>query len=280
VKGGDVTLVQVRADSSVPRAQPGSLEPVSMTDRQVPASVRCWLAKAGILDRVAHGVYRLAGGAAARLPRSSRGVAPACSAGSGLGANIGAGRRIPPFSRGVVRSWPPGYGPARVHAARAAAISPTGRPASPPGGPAMTAPARSRTPWRPMPQFRAQAGRWPWALSLAPRNSWRPASIPVDRGGESAGRTLLRETREAARSAPGRIPASATGSRSYGSLGAFRRALTDKLRNLAAGSRWTLQQLPAADGVRPAAGAPLPRRRGLDHQRRLNGRRPAVGHPT
>jgi hypothetical protein len=61
VKGGGVTLVQVRADSSVPRAQPGSLEPVSMTDRQVPASVRCWLAKAGILDRVAHGVYRLAG---------------------------------------------------------------------------------------------------------------------------------------------------------------------------------------------------------------------------
>ena len=34
-----------------------------------------------------------------------------------------------------------------------------------------------------------------------------------------------------------------TGGRSYGSPGAFRRALTDKLRNLAAGSRWTLQQL-------------------------------------
>jgi hypothetical protein len=34
-----------------------------------------------------------------------------------------------------------------------------------------------------------------------------------------------------------------TGGRSYGSPGAFRRALTDKLRNLATGSRWTLQQL-------------------------------------
>jgi hypothetical protein len=34
-----------------------------------------------------------------------------------------------------------------------------------------------------------------------------------------------------------------TGGRSYRSPGAFRRALTDKLRNLAAGSRWTLQQL-------------------------------------
>jgi hypothetical protein len=34
-----------------------------------------------------------------------------------------------------------------------------------------------------------------------------------------------------------------TGGRSYGSPGAFRRALTDKLRNLAAASRWTLQQL-------------------------------------
>jgi hypothetical protein len=34
-----------------------------------------------------------------------------------------------------------------------------------------------------------------------------------------------------------------TGGRSYGSPGAFRRALTDKLRNLATASRWTLQQL-------------------------------------
>jgi len=34
-----------------------------------------------------------------------------------------------------------------------------------------------------------------------------------------------------------------TGGRSYGSPGAFRRALTDKLRNLAAASRWTLKQL-------------------------------------
>jgi hypothetical protein len=34
-----------------------------------------------------------------------------------------------------------------------------------------------------------------------------------------------------------------TGGRSYGSPGAFRRALTDKLRNLAAASRWTLPQL-------------------------------------
>ena len=34
-----------------------------------------------------------------------------------------------------------------------------------------------------------------------------------------------------------------TGSRSYRSPGAFRRALTDKLRDLATRSRWTLQQL-------------------------------------
>ncbi len=34
-----------------------------------------------------------------------------------------------------------------------------------------------------------------------------------------------------------------TGGHSYGSPGAFRRALTDKPRVLAAGSRWTLQQL-------------------------------------
>ena len=34
-----------------------------------------------------------------------------------------------------------------------------------------------------------------------------------------------------------------TDSRSYGSPGAFRRALTDKLRDLASTSRWTLQQL-------------------------------------
>lgn len=34
-----------------------------------------------------------------------------------------------------------------------------------------------------------------------------------------------------------------TGGRSYGSPGAFRRALTDKLRDLATRSRWTLQQL-------------------------------------
>jgi hypothetical protein len=34
-----------------------------------------------------------------------------------------------------------------------------------------------------------------------------------------------------------------TGSRSYRSPGDFRRALTDKLRDLAATSRWTLQQL-------------------------------------
>lgn len=34
-----------------------------------------------------------------------------------------------------------------------------------------------------------------------------------------------------------------TGGRSYGSPGAFRRALTDKLRVLATRSRWTLQQL-------------------------------------
>ena len=34
-----------------------------------------------------------------------------------------------------------------------------------------------------------------------------------------------------------------TDGHSYASPGAFRRALTDKLRVLAAGSRWTLQQL-------------------------------------
>ena len=34
-----------------------------------------------------------------------------------------------------------------------------------------------------------------------------------------------------------------TGGRAYGSPGAFRRALTDKLRDLATRSRWTLQQL-------------------------------------
>jgi hypothetical protein len=34
-----------------------------------------------------------------------------------------------------------------------------------------------------------------------------------------------------------------TGGNSYGSPGAFRRALTDKLRDLATMSRWTLQQL-------------------------------------
>ena len=34
-----------------------------------------------------------------------------------------------------------------------------------------------------------------------------------------------------------------TRGRSYGSPGAFRRALTDKLRDLATRSRWTLQQL-------------------------------------
>lgn len=34
-----------------------------------------------------------------------------------------------------------------------------------------------------------------------------------------------------------------TGGRSYGSPGAFRRALTDRLRDLATRSRWTLQQL-------------------------------------
>ena len=34
-----------------------------------------------------------------------------------------------------------------------------------------------------------------------------------------------------------------TGGCSYGSPGAFRRALTDKLRDLATRSRWTLQQL-------------------------------------
>jgi hypothetical protein len=34
-----------------------------------------------------------------------------------------------------------------------------------------------------------------------------------------------------------------TGGHSYGSPGAFRRALTDKLRDLATRSRWTLQQL-------------------------------------
>jgi hypothetical protein len=78
-------------------------------------------------------------------------------------------------------------------------------------------------------QFRAQARGWPRALSLAPRHSRRPGSIQVDRGGESAGRTLFREGREAASSFSGRIPASMTGGRSYGSPGAFRRALTDKL---------------------------------------------------
>jgi hypothetical protein len=34
-----------------------------------------------------------------------------------------------------------------------------------------------------------------------------------------------------------------TGSGSYGNPGAFRRALTDKLRDLATRGRWTLQQL-------------------------------------
>ena len=36
-------------------------------------------------------------------------------------------------------------------------------------------------------QFRAQTRGWPGAPSLAPRHGWRPASIPVDSGGESAG---------------------------------------------------------------------------------------------
>ena len=35
-----------------------------------------------------------------------------------------------------------------------------------------------------------------------------------------------------------------TGGRSYGSPSAFRRALIDKLRDLATRSRWTLLQLP------------------------------------
>jgi hypothetical protein len=46
--------------------------------------------------------------------------------GSGVGADTGAGDHIPPFGRGVVRSWPPASRPARVLAARAAAISPIG----------------------------------------------------------------------------------------------------------------------------------------------------------
>src|SRR5256885_1787902 len=42
---------------------------------------------------------------------------------------------------------------------------------------------------------------------------------------------------------PGGGTASMTDARSYGSPVAFRRALTDKLKELAAASRWTLQQL-------------------------------------
>src|ERR1019366_1174307 len=65
----------------------------------------------------------------------------------------------------------------------------------------------------------------------------------MDRGGEGAHRTLLRERWEVASPSPHRSSASMTDGRSYGSPGAFRRALTDKLRDLATGSRWTLQQL-------------------------------------
>jgi hypothetical protein len=50
VKGGGVTLVQVRAGSSVPRAQPGSLEELAKLDaptRDVAASPVTWLGLAG-----------------------------------------------------------------------------------------------------------------------------------------------------------------------------------------------------------------------------------------
>ena len=73
-------------------------------------------------------------GAAARLPRLSGGVAPARPGGSGVGTDTGAGRLIPPFRRGVARSWPPACRPAPVPAAGAAA-SPIGHPVSSPGGP-------------------------------------------------------------------------------------------------------------------------------------------------
>ena len=42
---------------------------------------------------------------------------------------------------------------------------------------------------------------------------------------------------------PRRVLASTTGGRLYGGPAAFRRALTDKLRDLATRRRWTLQQL-------------------------------------
>ena len=52
-----------------------------------------------------------------------------------------------------------------------------------------------------------------------------------------------REGRGVASCSPRRSDASMTGGRSYANPGAFRRALTDKLRVLASQSQWTLQQL-------------------------------------
>jgi len=63
-------------------------------------------------------------------------------------------------------------------------------------------------------------------------------------GGESPRRPLLRRAeREAPSWSHGGSSALMTDSRSYGSPGAFRQALTNKLRDLATRSRWTLQQL-------------------------------------
>jgi hypothetical protein len=110
-------------------------------------------------------------------------------------------------------------------------------------------------------KFRAQAGGWPRALLLAPRHGWRPGSIPVDTGGQSAGRTLFREGREVASSSPGRIPASVTGGRSYGSPGCWRLPPGSDRQVQESRRREPLDApaAPAADGIRPAAGAPLPR---------------------
>ena len=82
------------------------------------------LAKTGILDRVAHGVYRLTG---APLPD----YLDLRAAWLQLAPEVPAWERTPeqgvvspPFGRGVVRSWPLARRPARVHAAGAAAIPP------------------------------------------------------------------------------------------------------------------------------------------------------------
>ena len=66
-----------------------------------------------------------------------------------------------------------------------------------------------------------------------------PRPLSVDRSAEQLVFELDRRNTCKARG----ISASMTGGRSYGSPGAFRRALSGELRDLAARSRWTLQQL-------------------------------------